>query len=184
MKKIFFAVTFIVTTLVSNAQVSLDVRVGANVSGVENSDTQMKLGLKAGAGIDYSFTEAFSVRPMLYYTSKGFTTGKNNLGFYPDKTISLDYIQLPVLASYHFKITDNFVLTANAGPYAAYLINTKNTDAATKLDKFDMGVNGGIDFVIRRFVVGIDAEYGFSSLSKDVDTLHNINYSLTIGYKF
>ena len=184
MKKIFFTVTLIMTALVSNAQISFDVRVGANVSGIENSDAKMKLGLKAGAGIDYAFTEAFSLRPMLYYTSKGVSEGKSNLGFFPDKTTSLDYIQLPVLAAYHFKITDGFSLVANAGPYAAYLINEKNTDDAVKFNKFDAGVNAGLDFVFRRFVVGVEAEYGLSSLSSNVSKLHNINYSLMIGYKF
>jgi len=155
MKKIFFAVTFIITALVSNAQVSFDVRAGANVSGIENSNTQMKWGLKVGAGIEYSFTEAFSVRPMVYYTSKGSTEGKNNLGFSPDKIMPLDYIQLPVLASYRFKITDSFSLSVNAGPYAAYLINKKNTEADLKYNKFDAGINSGIDFVFQRFVVGV-----------------------------
>ena len=183
MKKIFFVVTLMLTALVSRAQITFDVRVGANVSGIENSDTQMKWGLKAGAGIDCSVAKAFSVRPMVFYTSKGSTVGKNNLGFSPDKTMSLDYIQLPVFASYHFKITNGFMLTANAGPYAAYLINKKST-GAVKYNKFDAGITAGIDFVFNHFVVGIDAEYGLSSLSSDVDKLHNINYSLAIGFKF
>jgi len=184
MEKFFLAVAFTMTALALNAQISFDVRVGANVSGIENSDAKMKLGFKAGAGIDYTLTEAFSLRPMVYYTSKGVSEGKNNLGFFPDKTTALNYIQLPLLASYHFKVMDSFSLVVNVGPYAAYLINEKNADDALKFNKFDAGVNAGLDFVIRRFVVGIEAEYGFSSLSSSVSKLHNINYSLMIGYKF
>jgi opacity protein-like surface antigen len=183
MKKLFFAVVFMMTALASNAQIQWDVRVGTNVSGIENSEAKMKLGLKAGVGIDYAFSDAFSVRPMLFYSSKGVTEGKSNLGFFPDKTMSLGYIELPVLASYHFRLTDNFSLVANAGPYAAYLVSKKNT-ADVKYNTFDAGVNAGLDFVFRRVVLGVEAEYGLSSLSSNVAKLHNINYSLMLGYKF
>lgn len=184
MKKTLLVAVCIMTALVSKSQIVWDVRVGANVSGIENSDAKMKLGFKTGAGVDYSLSQAFSVRPMLYYTSKGISEGKNNLGFSPDKTMSLNYIQLPMLASYHVPVSDKFGLVVNAGPYVAFLVNKKNTDPAVKYNKTDAGVNAGLDFVFNRIVLGIDAEYGLTSLASNVDKLHNINYSLMVGYKF
>jgi hypothetical protein len=183
MKKLLFVAVFAMTVLVANAQVRWDVRVGANVSGIENSDAKMKLGLKAGVGVEFALSEAFSFRPMLFYSSKGVTEGKSNLGFFPDKTLALNYIELPVLVSYRFRITDGFSLAANAGPYVACLVGKKNT-GDVKYNNFDTGVNAGLDFVFNRFLVGVEAEYGFSSLASNVDKLHNINYSLMVGYKF
>jgi len=59
-----------------------------------------------------------------------------------------------------------------------------NTDDALKFNKFDAGINAGLDFVFQRFLLGVEAKYGLSSLSSNVNKLHNINYSLIIGYKF
>ncbi|MBD9179883.1 MAG: PorT family protein, partial [Odoribacter splanchnicus] len=40
------------------------------------------------------------------------------------------------------------------------------------------------DFLISSFVVGVGAQYGLTGLTGGDKVPHNINYSLTVGYRF
>lgn len=185
MKKFFLMTILLLSTVAVSAQLSFAARAGVNVSGIENTDSQMKMGWKVGAGADYAFSSLFSVRPMLYYTTKGCSYGKNNLGFSPDKVYKLNYLELPVLASFHFGLGTDISLVANVGPYVGYRISKSPSLLGLDYKKLDTGGCAGLDFVWKRYVVGIEAQYGLSTLAKTSDgNLHNINYSLTLGYNF
>lgn len=185
MKKVILMVILSLSSIVASAQISFTARAGANVSGIENSDAQMKIGWKVGAGIDYAFNKWFSVRPMLYYSAKGYTHGKNNLGFSADEVYNLNYLELPLLASFHFGLGTNSSLVANAGPYIGYCISKSSSLSTSGYKKIDAGGCAGLDFIYKQYVIGIEAQYGTSTLAKTVNgNLHNINYSLVLGYKF
>lgn len=182
MKRIIFIALLLLSVTAANAQLSWTTRAGVNLSGIENSDAALKFGWKAGAGLDYSFSKLFSLRPMLYYSTKGSATGKT---FSPDETLRLGYLELPVLASFHFDLGQNLFLVANAGPYFGYRISKSPSQTELKYGKFDAGANAGLDFVNHHFVIGIEAQYGFSKLAAAPSgKLHNINYSLVFGYNF
>lgn len=185
MKKMILMATLILLVATANAQLSWTVRVGANVSGIENSDSQMKLGWKVGAGADYSFSKLFSLRPMLCYSTKGSTYGSNTMGFSPDEVLKLGYLEMPVLASFHFLLGKTTSLAANAGPYFASRITKSPSGTTIDYKKFDAGLQCGLDFSIKKFIIGAEAQYGLTSLAKTTSgNLHNINYSLVFGYKF
>jgi opacity protein-like surface antigen len=160
------------------------VRAGVNVSGIENSEAKMKLGLRVGAGVDYAINGLFSVQPMIYYSSKGISEGGNNLGVNSKESLKLDYLELPVLGSFHFKLSNKCSLAAKAGPYVGYLLNQSPSGTTTKYEKFDFGINAGLDVNINKFVIGAEAQYGFADVSSNIDKLHNINYALMVGYRF
>lgn len=67
---ILFAMLVSLGTM-AHAQFSWNVRVGANLSGIENADVNQKLGLKVGGGTEFSLSKLFSLRSTLYYTAKG-----------------------------------------------------------------------------------------------------------------
>lgn len=185
MKKVIFMAILFLSTITVSAQLSFMARAGVNVSGIENSDSQMKIGWKIGAGADYAFSKLFSVRPMLYYTAKGCSYGKNNLGFSPEEVFKLNYLELPVLASFHFGLGAHASLVASVGPYIGYRISKSPSLAAYDFKKFDAGAGAGLDFIYRRYVIGVEAQYGTSTLAKTTNgNLHNINYSLVLGYNF
>lgn len=191
MKKLIFVAVLALSAFAAHAQdkkISWNIRAGANVSGIENADSQMKLGWKIGAGFDYAFGERFSLRPMLYYSTKGCTYGENTMGFSPDETLRLNYLEIPVYASYHIGLGQEKSLVVNTGPYMAYLLSHTSSPAMEKLDlkRVDMGIGAGLDFHVRRMVVGVEAQYGISNLAKATDgaAMHNINYSLVLGYRF
>lgn len=185
MKKVILMAILSLSTMAASAQLSFTARAGANVSGVENSNAQMKIGWKAGVGMDYAFNKWFSVRPMLYYSAKGYTHGKNSLGFSADEVYKLNYLELPLLASFHLGLGTNTSLVANAGPYISYCISKSSSLSAAGYKNFDAGGCVGLDFIYKRYVVGIEAQYGTSALAKTANSnLHNTNYSLVLGYKF
>lgn len=185
MKKMIFVAALMLSVGVANAQLSWTARVGANVSGIENADSQMKLGWKVGAGVDYALSNLFSVRSMLYYSARGSSEGSSTMGFFPDKVLKLGYIELPVLGSFHFPLGKNTSLVANAGPYFAYRITKSPAQTAIDYKKMDVGINAGLDFDIKKFVIGVEAQYGMANLARTAaGNLHNINYSLVFGYKF
>lgn len=185
MKKMILMAAFALSVGLANAQISWMARVGANVSGIENADSQMKLGWKVGAGADYSFSKLFSVRSMLYYSTKGSTQGSSTMGFFPDEALKLGYLEMPVLGSFHFALGKNTSLAANVGPYIAYRITKSPSDTPIDYKKFDAGIDCGLDFGIKKFVIGVEAQYGIATLAKTAgDNLHNITYALTFGYKF
>lgn len=183
MKKIFLVLMITTVAAVANAQVKWDVRVGVNVSQFSEGDAGLKLGLKAGVNAEFEFSELFALRPGLYFSMKGSSEDTKFASDFPSKA-NLSYIELPVLASFRFPVKNNFSLALNAGPYFACRVN-KEPDMLPGVNTFDMGVEAGLDFVFGKFVFGPGVQYGLTEAAKYGTTkLHNINYSLTFGYKF
>lgn len=184
MKKVIFVVLIMLVVSVCYAQMSWEARIGANLSGVSKGDVSMKFGAKAGVGIEYAFTSLFAIRPALFFSMKGATDGKSPFDFSPDETLKLNYVEIPVLASFRFKVVENFSLALNAGPSFSCRLS-KKPDLLTDLNAFDIGANMGLDFVLhKKFVIGVEGQYGLSKLTDKGDEPHNINYSLSFGYKF
>lgn len=185
MKKVIFMAILLLSTVAASAQLSFMARAGVNVSGIENTDSQMKIGWKVGAGVDYAFSNLFSLRPMLYYTTKGCSLSKNNLGFGADKIFKLNYLELPLLASFHFGLGSQMALVANVGPYIGYRVGKSPSLLNLDYKRLDTGGCAGLDLVYRKYVFGVEAQYGLSTLAKSpAGNLHAINYSLVLGYNF
>ncbi len=181
-KTILIGVALVAMTFTTtSAQIVWDVRVGANASQFSEGGNGLKLGLKAGAGVEFAFSELFALKPGVNFSMKGSSVdGKFGIG--EKESFNLSYLEVPVLASFRFPVTRGFSLALSVGPYGAYRLN--NPDWADGLERFDAGVDGSLDFVFnRRFVIGAGAQYGLLDVSKD-HSLKNINYSLTFGLKF
>lgn len=171
-------------SLLGYSQVTWDARIGTNVSGFSEGDLQMKTGLKAAIGIKYAFGDWFALRPAVGFSMKGATKSDKRFGFNPDEAYRLSYIDIPVLAAFRFPLTSGFSLALNAGPYATFLVNKNTFITANDIRKVDTGLQAGVDFLIHRFVIGAEAQYGFVKLSDTAGAPHTITYSFMIGYRF
>lgn len=80
-------------------------------------DFKNRVGFNIGVIYDYGFTENFYIQPGLYFTTRGGKIDKPK-DDYKEKW-NLNYLQIPILASYRFVLTDNIKLHINAGPYVA-----------------------------------------------------------------
>ena len=99
----------------------------SNVSGDDVQDNKMKLGYAVGGFWSFKVGSKFSIRPEIYYTSKGFIleTKENESNAVYDfditatGTLSLNYIEVPVLGV--FSVNRN--LNVFAGPYLDYYLS-------------------------------------------------------------
>ncbi len=183
MKKTIILLCFLAATAAANAQLSWDARVGANVSQMSEGKTRMKLGLKAGAGVEYGFSDLIGLRSGLWFSSKGYSLDKT-FAIGGDKAVGLYYLELPVQAAFHFKVSEKFGLALNGGLYAAVKLNDPDELKAFDTNAFDTGVDVGLDFLLgNHFVVGGGVQYGFMEVVKDSGS-KNLNYGITLGYRF
>lgn len=184
MKRVIFILLAVFMASVSYAQLSWDARVGVNLSGVSEGNMTMKFGLKGGVGAEFGFSDLFALRSGLFFSMKGVSDAKNPFDLSPDNTFRLNYMEIPMLASFRFPVCDKFSMAFNAGPSLGYRVSKKK-DWMGELKSFDVGIDAGIDFILnKKFVIGVEGQYGLSQIVKGNNDLHNINYSLLFGYKF
>ena len=183
------------------------------VSDNKKDDLKSKFVGKIGVGIEKPLSANFSLMPSLEVAMKGTRwlyrddNYIDNNGFSYEETLSPIYIQIPLLGAYRFYLDGYWNLTLKLGPYFAYGIggkiegsgngNTDNVSYTTSTNgdmfsdrygtkqRFDAGVDVGLDFEYHRFVFGIEYERGFVSYSTyymNSDIINQAAY-ITIGYK-
>lgn len=197
MKKGLIFVLFALVSIVSYSQVSWNAKVGMNMSNFTGDmDTDMKIGFNVGVGMEYQFTETWSIQPSLMFTQKG---GKYDID---NETLKFNpmYLEIPVLAAARFAVADNQNIVVKAGPYFAFGIAGKVKVGDEKADffgdgddqygakRFDCGVGVGVAYEIGKFFVGLDGEFGFTNVidfkEDGVSNPKNMNFSIGVGYKF
>lgn len=184
-RTILLSVVLVLFSTVGFAQWSFDLRAGANASTFSTGETRMAIGLKAGVGAEYAFSDLFAVRPGLFFSMRGASDGTHRFETNGDRISRLSYLEVPVWASFRFDVARNFRLALNAGPYAAYRISGK-PDGLTDVKDFDAGLAGGLDFLIgHHWVIGGEAQYGLTKVARwDTKKQNSITYSLMLGYRF
>lgn len=193
MKKGLIFVLFALVSIVSYSQISWNAKVGMNMSNYTGDmDTSMKIGFNVGVGMEYQFTEMWSLQPSLMFTTKGAKMDEGEV----DITLNPMYIELPVLAAARFAIADNQNIVVKAGPYFAYGVAGKVKAEAggvsvkkdvfgdEGLDRFDAGLGVGVAYEINKFFIDLTGEFGLTKLGNDDDAPKNMNFSIGVGYKF
>ena len=182
MKRLFILGTLLLVAFCASAQLHPTIRVGATASNI--SEQHIKMGIRAGVGIDYLFTERWGIRSGLFYSMKGATTSNNVFNYDKDKTTKLSYLDLPVEALVMFRLSQNSRLAMHGGAYFACLLHSAvPTGAAYDIRKGEIGASFGIDFTTNHFIFGPEVQYGLNKATKP-GTGHNITYALTFGYRF
>lgn len=96
MKKLLITAGLLFATLGASAQFHADLRAGATASAI--GDQHLKMGIRAGAGVEYLFTERWGLRSGLFFSMKGATTSNNVFNYDADKATRLSCLDLPVEA--------------------------------------------------------------------------------------
>lgn len=194
------------------SQVSFNAKAGLNLSSHMGSDSEgskIKPGVRLGVGMEYQFSELFSIQPSLFFSQKG-AKGSETVtesGITASAKVTLDqlYLELPVNAQLRFKVGNNTNFIMATGPYFAYGVGGKAkvsayasiggdsgkakakidtfSESGMDLNRFDMGWNLGLGLEFDRFLVGVDSQFGFVDLVEYSST-RNMNFGLTLGYKF
>ena len=165
MKKGLIFVLFALVSIVSYSQISWNAKVGMNMSNFTgDADTDMRVGFNVGVGMEFQFTDMWSIQPSLMFTQKGAKLG--------DIKANPMYLELPVMAAARFAVVDGQNVVVKAGPYLACGIAGKYKIAGVKSDffgddaakRFDFGLGMGVAYEINRFFVDLSGEFGFCLL--------------------
>ena len=188
MKKGLIFVLFALVSIVSYSQISWNAKVGMNMSNFTgDADTDMRVGFNLGVGMEYQFTDMWSLQPSLMFTQKGAKLG--------DMKANPMYLELPVMAAARFDVANNTNVVINAGPYLACGIAGKskvdmgnveykeNTFGDGGLKRFDAGLGVGVALELGQIIVGLDGQFGLVDVQK-VGNPKNMNFSIVLGYKF
>ena len=94
---------------------------------------------KMGVGVEYQIRPAFSLKSGLYYTQRGYSSRMVAFGsLYPieseepdivfseiNSKLNRHFLQIPLMANFSFRMTDDVRLNLAAGPYVAWSLGDK-----------------------------------------------------------
>ena len=197
MKKLFVGMIALIGSAVSvHAQGKKDVEFGFNVGynvgaiSTEDGDTDSRSTFNAGFAADYFFSTSWSVKGKLIYDRKGYD---NEIIDGVRTDIKLDYLTIPVMASWHFG--PNKIFYASIGPYVGFLLSAKDTsfDADLKdgVNSTDVGISYGFGVKIPvssklRLSLELEEADGLSRVVKNNEGFDNWNRraSVNVGVNF
>lgn len=198
MKKFLMTAVLGMFALAGFSQVKWDARVGMNFSNMtKDSEAKALPGFHLGVGMDYGFSENWSLQSGLMISSKGYKYDKDVLG--ADFKARPIYLDIPILAAYKFNISDNTKFVINAGPYLAFGLGGKgkfDVDGAEDIkvfkgeegmSRFDLGIQYGIGLEIsEHYLVNLTGQNGFICPwdVEDGDKPKNMTFSIGVGYRF
>lgn len=178
MKKFLLLGAMLVCGMVAKAQFVLTPQVGATLATItDTDDSKMKVGLVAGANLEYPITEAFSLSGGLLYTMQGSAFKDAD-----DKT-KLDYLNIPILAQY--QLMDGLKIKAGVQP--GFLMSAKAGDVDIKdgCETFDLAIPVGLSYEISDFVIDARYNFGTSKIYKGDGGSKSKNsvIMVTLGYR-
>ena len=193
MKKFLMTAVLGMFALAGFSQVKWDAKFGMNFSNMTKLDETKALpGFNLGVGMDYGFSENWSLQSGLMISSKGF---KYKEGDWKSKFRPI-YLDIPILAAYKFNISDNTKFVINAGPYLAIGLGGKNKETDEEdvklFDKdgydwkrFDLGIQYGIGLELSdRYLINLTGQNGFISPVDGGDDPKNMTFTIGVGYRF
>ena len=170
----------------------LGLKAGVNLAQITGRSFNggFQTGFSGGAFAELKINSRWDVQPEILYAQTQVTT--SNEFYYasdpqfhgiPNRTISLNYIDVPILIS--FKLLP--VLSIQAGPSFGFLMSTSENIMVDNQDAFkttDFSVVGGAQVNLSRVKLGARYSYGLSDISKvtPTDTWKNQNIQVYIGF--
>jgi len=208
--KFLVLATFCVVAIAANAQFSIGVKGGLNVSSIQEFEPYSldeKAGVHAGIMAQYMFNKNIGLESGLYYSMMG---GKEKEKDYdnPNRiddykaSANPSYLQMPLYAIYKFNLSEDLRLYPSLGVYFGYGLNGKidvkgieNGNDITKKEDFfnddnnrlDIGAGVGLNLQYKKVVFGLGYEQGFMRINKydypyEEDNSYNSNVKLSIGF--
>ncbi|MGN6567334.1 MAG: porin family protein, partial [Flavipsychrobacter sp.] len=157
-----------------------------------NTGYSSRLGPEAGVFVDFKISKAFSIQPMVQYSSQGgkkngmqalatpdavatlFPPGQAPQYLYANykSEAKLNYLMIPVLAKYSWDIPKSpFSIYAAAGPFIAFLLSAKQVTSGTSNLYLDASGNQPLP----------GEQASFNNTDDIKNQLYNINFGIE-GY--
>jgi hypothetical protein len=162
------------TPLVASAQIwNLNIYGGWSYSDISGARTVLTdggytSGFGGGVGAELRLNEDWGWEFGLWYIQKGtqgtFTAGNDNTGFFPeptstfDGTISLDYVQVPILVNVYFPVGRTADIRGFIGPTFAFLTNS-NASGTLDGEPVDQGLSDIFDDADITVMIGAGGQW-------------------------
>lgn len=175
MKKLLILLLFIaVYNTGSFAQMQIGLKLGGNIANLTGDDAgnpDSKVAFAFGGFFAYQLSSLFVVQPEVYYTMKGAKDKLSISGTDIDITITLNYIEIPVLAKLLIPVKgSNINPSIFAGPFvginttakskAEYSGGSEEADIEDiKSTEFGLQFGGGVGFNMGKNKLGVDIRY-------------------------
>lgn len=188
--------------------VTLGARLGwnfASMAGKGSNFFDCRKGVAFGAEVDINLIKSFSINTGLYFTMKGTSLDVTKqiddmMGMKAKATMAVNFIELPVYASYHLRFTPDSDLQIFVGPYFGYGVygkaGVKLRDAEEyKSDKVNLfstqgfhrwqsGIGLGASYTFGgHYLVGMQYQWGVRDVAELMDNQWNL-FQLSLGYNF
>lgn len=147
-------------------------------------DSEVRIGLAAGAEFEYQATDIVSVSFGALYSMQGC---KGDM-YGADGTIKLDYINVPILANVY--VAKGFAVKLGLQP--GFKVNSEvtlkksGTSGSADLDgvkSVDLSIPVGVSYEYNNFVLDGRYNFGVTKWSDNSDSKHSV-FQITLGYKF
>jgi hypothetical protein len=160
---------------------NIGLEAGANFSSLIGSDAgeglDSKLGIVGGGFVCLNFGENFSVRPEILYAQKGAAISGTST------SIQLDYIEIPILLKLSLgspMVNPGILL----GPtFSLNTVASIDGHSISDINSSDIGIMGGVEVDIDKFLVTARYELGLQNVIQDVK-MQNGTFTILAGYMF
>lgn len=183
----------------SDQPITFGVRAGLNFANMSWEEDHSSLSLDSrtafnvGLSVDFPILQSMYIQSGLYLSSKGCKEKSGS----EEITMSPMYLEIPVLASYRYDISESTQLQLNVGPYFGYGIGGKyeaeKGDYSYDEDffedddvkKFDCGLQIGAGVTFGKVYVGCGYQFGMANIIDDSDlSVKHKNFMINVGYNF
>lgn len=152
--------------------------IGSDVSQLGNNANNSKLGFVGGGFLCLNFGNSFGIRPEILYEQKGAAISGTST------TTELDYVEVPVLLKFALG-TPGINPAILLGPSFDFntVANDVNGKTISGINSSDVGLMGGVELDIDKFLVSGRYELGLDNVKNNTN-IQNGTITLLVGYSF
>ena len=189
MRKVIIMAVLMLSSVAAFAQrpvgsLTVQPKIGMNFATLTKADdSESRIGLVAGAELEYQLSDIFSISGGALYSQQGCEWSEDG----STRTNKLDYINIPVLANVY--VVKN--LAVKVGLQPAFNVNSKakasKGDSSVQgsiegIKTFDCSIPVGLSYEYKNFVIDGRYNFGLTKVSKHADSKNSV-FQLTLGYK-
>ena len=190
MRKVIIMAVLMLSSVAAFAQrpvgsLTVQPKIGMNFATLTKADdSESRIGLVAGAELEYQLSDIFSISGGALYSQQGCEWSEDG----STRTNKLDYINIPVLANVY--VVKN--LAVKVGLQPAFNVNSKQKaskgDASVQgsiegTKTFDCSIPVGLSYEYKNFVIDGRYNFGLTKINKHADSKNSV-FQITLGYKF
>ena len=189
MRKVIIMAVLMLSSVAAFAQrpvgsLTVQPKIGMNFATLTKADdSESRIGLVAGAELEYQLSDIFSISGGALYSQQGCEWSEDG----STRTNKLDYINIPILANVY--VVKN--LAVKVGVQPAFNVNSKakasQGDSSVQgsiegIKTFDFSIPIGLSYEYKNIVIDGRYNFGLTKVSKYADSKNSV-FQLTLGYK-